>query len=222
MKFSLNGTTYPNNSLVTLEDIGEDDSALLCMTNLSACCRAPYGSASGNWFLPDTTRVPSNNNGRLTWDIYRTRGEMAVYMHRRRGGEKGIYYCEIHDSMNVMQTIYIGVYTAGTGEWYCTLYTAVLMLPKSETYVRKVKLILLYYLLNYHTYVSSCLSQLARTYVQKFDTTAIIIEALRPGSNSQSLDEAKHLLARNEPYRDTGFYNGQTSYWLCIQLQSCK
>ena len=37
-------------------------------------------------------------------------------MHRRRGGEKGIYYCEIHDSMNVMQTIYIGVYTAGTGE----------------------------------------------------------------------------------------------------------
>ena len=115
-KFSLNDTTYPNNSLVTLEDIGEQDSALVCMTNLSACCRPPYGSASGNWFLPDTTRVPSNNNGRLTWDIYRTREEMAVYMHRRRGGEKGIYYCEIHDSMNVMQTIYIGVYTAGTGE----------------------------------------------------------------------------------------------------------
>ena len=112
MKFSLNGTTYPNNSLVTLEDIGEEDSALLCMTNLSACCRSPYGSASGNWFLPNTTRVPSKN----IWDIYRTRGQMVVYMRRIGGGENGIYRCEIHDSMNVKQNIYIGVYTAGTGE----------------------------------------------------------------------------------------------------------
>ena len=112
MKFSLNGTTYPNNSLVTLEDIGEIDNALLCMTNLSACCRAPYGSAQGNWFLPNTTRVPSKN----IWDFYRTRGQMVVYMRRIGGGENGIYRCEIHDSMNVKQNIYIGVYTAGTGE----------------------------------------------------------------------------------------------------------
>ena len=29
----LNGTTYQNNSIVTLEDIGEDGGALLCITN---------------------------------------------------------------------------------------------------------------------------------------------------------------------------------------------
>ena len=118
IRFSLNGTIYQNNSIVTLEDIGEDDDALFCMTNLSACCRS-HGSASGNWYFPNTTRVPSDMdhiNRSLTWDIYRTREHMVVYMHRRRGGEKGIYYCEIHDSMNVMQTIYIGVYTAGTGQ----------------------------------------------------------------------------------------------------------
>ena len=110
--FSLNDTTYQNNSLVTLEDIGEDDTALLCMTNLVACCRHPYTNKGiGNWYFPNETRVYIRN-----WDIYRTRGQMVVYMHRRRGGEKGIYRCEIHDSMNVMQTIYIGVYTAGTGE----------------------------------------------------------------------------------------------------------
>ena len=44
-------------------------------------------------------------------------------MHRRRGGEDGIYRCEIPDSMNVTQTIFIGVYTASSGElysnWYC-------------------------------------------------------------------------------------------------------
>ena len=111
--FSLRNTTYQNNSLVTLEDIGEDDTALLCMANLSACCQPPYTNKSGlgNWYFPNTTRVNIQN-----WDIYRTRRQMVVIMHHRGGGENGIYRCEIHDSMNVMQTIYIGVYTAGTGE----------------------------------------------------------------------------------------------------------
>ena len=40
--FSLRNTTYQNNSIVTLEDIGEDDDALVCITNLSACCRRSY------------------------------------------------------------------------------------------------------------------------------------------------------------------------------------
>ena len=142
VEFSLNGTTYPNNSLVTLEDIGEGDSVLLCMTNLVACCRSPHGPISGNWYFPNTTRVPSymdHINRNLTWDIYRTRGKMVVHMHRRRGGVNGIYYCGIPDSVNVTQTIYIGVYTASSGQWHYTLYTAVLMLPMSETNVMKVK-----------------------------------------------------------------------------------
>ena len=41
---------------------------------------------------------------------------MVVRLHRRRDGEEGIYRCEIPDSMNVTQTIYIGVYSASTGE----------------------------------------------------------------------------------------------------------
>ena len=39
-------------------------------------------------------------------------------MNRRRGGVDGIYRCEIPDSRNDTQTIYIGVYTAGSGEFY--------------------------------------------------------------------------------------------------------
>ena len=42
-----------------------------------------------------------------------------VRLHRRRGGVEGIYWCDIPDSMNVKQTIYIGVYTAITGK--CSL-----------------------------------------------------------------------------------------------------
>ena len=100
---------------MTLEDIGEGDDALLCVTDLTACCRPPW-SVAGSWFFPNGTRILhfyANYTTRTQWDFYRTRGQM----HRRRGGVDGIYRCEIPDAMNVTQTIYIGVYTANTGEW---------------------------------------------------------------------------------------------------------
>ena len=117
--FSLRNTTYQNNSIVILEDIGEGDGALLCKTNQTACCRQPHSRAIGNWFFPNETRVPSSG---AQWDIYRTRGQMVVLLHRRRGGVEGIYRCEIPDTFGFIQTIYIGVYSASTGEWYmyCT------------------------------------------------------------------------------------------------------
>ena len=95
---------------MTLEDIGEIKSALHCVTNSSACCEP---GSNANWFFPNGTRVPSSD---ITMDFYRTRGQMVVKLHRRRGGEDGIYHCEIPDSVNVTQTIYIGVYTASNGE----------------------------------------------------------------------------------------------------------
>ena len=124
--FSLRDTTYQNNSLVILEDIGEGDDGLLCMTDISACCRLPYTGqrALGNWFFSNGTRVPSSG---AQWDFHRTRGHMVVLLHRRRGGEDGVYRCVVADAMNVPQTIYIGVYTAETGEHYINNYTTVLM-----------------------------------------------------------------------------------------------
>ena len=99
---------------MTLEDIGEERDALLCITKFTACCIPSYtsenGTALGNWFFPNGTRVPSKG------DIYRNRGQMVVRLNRIRGGEEGIYHCEIPDAMNVIQTIYIGVYTASTGK----------------------------------------------------------------------------------------------------------
>ena len=115
--FSLNDTTYQNNSLVSLDDIGENDTALLCKTNFTACCWQPETDSNwlvpGNWFFPNKTEVPNvvaNETIDLTWDFYRDRDQFVVRMNRRRGGEKGIYRCEISDSTNITQTIYIGVY----------------------------------------------------------------------------------------------------------------
>ena len=125
VRFSLNGITYQNNSLVTLEEIGEGDDALLCVTDQPACCHPTYTSLFGvtrpplgNWFFPNETRVPSSG---LQWDLHRTRGQMVVRLHRRRGGVNGIYGCVIPDATNVTQTIYIGVYTSDTGMCKCNL-----------------------------------------------------------------------------------------------------
>ena len=103
---------------MTLEDIGESyDGALLCVTDQTACCRYPYtgemGLPIGSWFFPNRTRVAALFT---QWGFYRTRGHMVVRLHRRRGGEGGIYHCEIPDAMNVTRAIYIGLYTADTGE----------------------------------------------------------------------------------------------------------
>ena len=98
---------------MTLEDLGEgDDDALLCLTD-----QPPYTSgnrtALGNWFFPNGTRVPSIDK---QWDFQRTRDRMVVRLNRRGMGQDGVYRCEIPDTLNVTQTIYIGVYTESAGE----------------------------------------------------------------------------------------------------------
>ena len=118
----LRGTPYQNNSIVTLEDVGKDGDALFCITNLTACCRNPYSQVLGNWLFPNGTRVPSVSK----WDFFRTRDQMMILLNRRRGGVEGIYLCEIPDAMHVLQTIYIGLYSANTGEWSCTLIVLIL------------------------------------------------------------------------------------------------
>ena len=107
---------------MTLEEIGEGGDALLCMTNLTTCCRPrDMGTALGNWFFPNRTRVPSKGE---RWDLFRTRDHMMIRMNRRRGGEEGIYSCEIPDAMDVTKTMYIGVYSASSGEWSILLLNA--------------------------------------------------------------------------------------------------
>ena len=102
---------------MNLEEIGEGlDAALLCVTDNTACCgraQVPNMGVLGDWYYPNDTVVPNQGDG---WDFYRLRDQSVVYMNRRRGGEDGIYHCEIPDATGVDQTIYIGVYTASSGE----------------------------------------------------------------------------------------------------------
>ena len=111
-----------------MEDIGSIDDALLCITAVTTCCQHPYIGPKrpgiGNWFFPNGTSVLSDSIGydmngeTMEWGFYVTRGWMVVRLNRRRGGVTGIYHCEILGTADVIQTLYIGVYTANTSEWY--------------------------------------------------------------------------------------------------------
>ena len=52
---------------------------------------------------------------------YVTRGDGVVYFNRRRGGQSGMWRCDIPDSNGVQQSIYIYLGTSVTGMVYlCT------------------------------------------------------------------------------------------------------
>ena len=114
----MNGVTIPNHGFAVLDNIGEGDETLLCLTDLPACCRRPYTtdpmgpSALGNWYFPNGTRVVSSG---LQWDFHRTRGWMVVLLHRRRSGVTGIYRCNVPDQNEEQLNLYVGVYTTNTG-----------------------------------------------------------------------------------------------------------
>ena len=114
-----NGQIIPNHGFVLLDNVGEGSEGLLCLTDLPACCRPPYTDpigrpALGNWYFPNGTRVVSSGN---QWDFHRTRGQIVVLLHRRRGGATGIYHCNVTGQNKDLITLYVGVYTANTGEF---------------------------------------------------------------------------------------------------------
>ena len=112
----MNGAVLPNHGLILLDNIGESSNSLLCLTDNTACCsraQVPGGDILGDWYYPNGTGVA--NSGEM-WDFYRNRGPSVVLLHRRRGGVTGIYRCVIPDATGVNQTMFIGAYTASTGE----------------------------------------------------------------------------------------------------------
>jgi len=80
------------------------------------CCgrdQSPGREVLGDWYYPNGTGVA---NGGQQLEFYRNRGPSVVRLHRRRGGVTGIYRCKIPDAAGVNQIMYIGLYTADTGE----------------------------------------------------------------------------------------------------------
>ena len=121
---TLNNVQYSNNSVVTITNIGTGSAALICTTTYRPCCFSapPPGT---HWYLPNGTRVERFN----TLPYYRSRGDAspknpgmvgAVILHRNpEATTTGVFRCEIRDATGTFQSIYVGIYTATTGE-FCT------------------------------------------------------------------------------------------------------
>ena len=108
LKFLLRNQTYLNNSLVALNDIGEGDNALLCMTDKPDCCKPTNGPLQGEFYNPNNTLVRTRAGGDA---LYRNRGPQVVRLNRRNNvlSPTGIYRCEIPDSSGRIRNIYINV-----------------------------------------------------------------------------------------------------------------
>ena len=113
---------YTNNSVVNITDIGTGSAALNCTTTYIPCCFSvpPRGT---HWYFPNGSRVENIN----TLPYYRSRTDAsrfppgAVLLHRSpEGTTTGVFRCDIPDANGIFQSIYVGIYTATTGE-FCTV-----------------------------------------------------------------------------------------------------
>jgi hypothetical protein len=105
---SLKGEIIANNSYVGIDDIGEDDDALLCHTNKTDCCHESYNRA-GEWYFPNGMIVKIE--GRSADEFYRDRRAQVVRLNRRQGTftVRGLFRCEVPDANNKWQTIYVNI-----------------------------------------------------------------------------------------------------------------
>ena len=84
-----------------MTDIGENDKALVCVTDHEQCCQS---YRVGEWYYPNNTRVSTLGSG---LDFYRNRGPQAVRLNRRNNAlsPTGHYQCRIPDTNGVFQTL---------------------------------------------------------------------------------------------------------------------
>ena len=110
---------YNNNSMISINDIGEGDDALLCITDLRECCRRNQTLNSsrilGDWFYPGGVRIRSAGNTMF----YRNRDRSVVRLHRRENTTApiGLFCCKVPDATNENVTICINVTESNNYEY---------------------------------------------------------------------------------------------------------
>ena len=112
---TLNGTTLTNNSIVAMTDIGNGTASLACTTTYTLCCNSR--NPETQWYFPNGSQVP--NNPALPYQ--RTRGQNPGRVILNRNSEStttGFFHCDIPDGNNVLQSLYVGIYTCATGEFF--------------------------------------------------------------------------------------------------------
>ena len=119
----LNGRIIPNNTILDINEVGEGNHALLCLTNLTACCRRldtiDRSGAIGNWLYSNGENIPNFNitqQGMGLGRFYGNRGMSTVRLNHLSTGvrplevEEGLLQCSIPDDNGDFQDLFVGVY----------------------------------------------------------------------------------------------------------------
>ena len=97
---------------MTIDDIAEDNGALMCYTDKLDCCRGSKAAERlGEWYYPNGIVVRQDSN------FYKNRGLSVVRLYRRMNAimPTGVFHCEVPDSSGVDHSIYVGVYPREQG-----------------------------------------------------------------------------------------------------------
>lgn len=108
------GELLLNNSQIQVQDLGENEDALLAVTEFEDCCRT---ERIGEFFYPNGERVGVNANGQ---PFYRNRGTQLLRLNRRNGDPVlaidqetasllGRFSCEILDGCGENAYLYIDI-----------------------------------------------------------------------------------------------------------------
>ena len=113
----LGGITYPNNTAVVLEHIGEEDkNSLMCTTAHNHCCKT---NEPGNFYYPNGEPVlPLSQASSSRQSLYQTHSNGSISLKRQAGEvfpPLGRYRCEIPDGRGTLQTLYITIGEAMSG-----------------------------------------------------------------------------------------------------------
>ena len=104
-RFESDGKNLTNNSYIYYANISDGDSALKCVTDSDNCCNDSY---VGNW--TDERGRPVQRGADEATCLYVTRGHGVVSLNRKSDcipESSGLWRCDIPDSSEVMQSIYI-------------------------------------------------------------------------------------------------------------------
>ena len=102
-----------NNTLITVNGVGEGETALICSTDREDCCIDEFNIA-GNWFLPNGSKILSTTNAQPLSIIM---GNQTVGLNITNSIKlpNGIYHCKMMDKENITYHLYAGIYPENEG-----------------------------------------------------------------------------------------------------------
>ena len=119
---ALSGTVFPNHGVINKNPlvIGEDDSALYCVTDDVSCCGTPpnaadggSGNGRGDWYFPNGCAMDSGTeNGNLWYARWLTGAVLMNFRGNATTGSTGLHRCDIRDSTGTLHQFYTCLHAA--------------------------------------------------------------------------------------------------------------